>query len=156
MAELDAPTLSESNPQGFGRALRGPTPSCCRSPWFSSARRSDHRDEATSIRVLLDRATDRHPGDRDLPGRRLVRPGPGDPTGGIDLSIGAVMGIGGMIVANLTRGADGALSMRLPDRSAVLRRDRRDQRLGRRDWPIAALHHDACRPPLPSSAWRWA
>ncbi len=35
-------------------------------------------------------------------------------TGGIDLSIGAVMGIGGMIVANLTRGADGALIYALP------------------------------------------
>jgi ribose transport system permease protein len=35
-------------------------------------------------------------------------------TGGIDLSIGAVMGIGGMIVANLTRGVDGALIYALP------------------------------------------
>jgi ribose transport system permease protein len=35
-------------------------------------------------------------------------------TGGIDLSIGAVMGIGGMIVANLTRGVDGALVYALP------------------------------------------
>jgi ribose transport system permease protein len=34
--------------------------------------------------------------------------------GGIDLSIGAVMGIGGMIVANLTRGIDGALVYALP------------------------------------------
>ncbi len=35
-------------------------------------------------------------------------------TGGIDLSIGVVMGIGGMIVANLTRGDDGALIYALP------------------------------------------
>jgi ribose transport system permease protein len=35
-------------------------------------------------------------------------------TGGIDLSIGAVMGIGGMIVANLTRGVDDALIYALP------------------------------------------
>ena len=35
-------------------------------------------------------------------------------TGGIDLSIGAVMGVGGMIVANLTRGVDGALLYALP------------------------------------------
>jgi len=35
-------------------------------------------------------------------------------TGGIDLSIGAVMGIGGMIIANLTRGDDGALIYALP------------------------------------------
>ncbi len=35
-------------------------------------------------------------------------------TGGIDLSIGTVMGIGGMIVANLTRGSDGALVYALP------------------------------------------
>ncbi len=34
--------------------------------------------------------------------------------GGIDLSIGAVMGIGGMIVANLTRGSDDALAYALP------------------------------------------
>ena len=35
-------------------------------------------------------------------------------TGGIDLSIGAVMGIGRMIVANLTRGVDDALIYALP------------------------------------------
>ena len=35
-------------------------------------------------------------------------------TGGIDLSIGIVMGIGGMIVANLTRGSDAALVYALP------------------------------------------
>jgi ribose transport system permease protein len=35
-------------------------------------------------------------------------------TGGIDLSIGTVMGIGGMIVANLTRGSDPALLYALP------------------------------------------
>jgi ribose transport system permease protein len=35
-------------------------------------------------------------------------------TGGIDLSIGTVMGIGGMIVANLTRGSDDALLYALP------------------------------------------
>ena len=35
-------------------------------------------------------------------------------TGGIDLSIGAVMGIGGMMVANLTRGSDDALLYALP------------------------------------------
>ncbi len=34
--------------------------------------------------------------------------------GGIDLSIGAVMGIGGMIVANMTRGSDPALAYALP------------------------------------------
>ena len=63
-------------------------------------------------------------------------------TGGIDLSIGAVMGIGGMIVANLTRGVDDALIYALPVALAVLHRDRRDQRPGRRDWSAAALHHD--------------
>lgn len=35
-------------------------------------------------------------------------------TGGIDLSIGTVMGIGGMVVANLTRGSDAALVYALP------------------------------------------
>lgn len=35
-------------------------------------------------------------------------------TGGIDLSIGTVMGIGGMMVANLTRGSDAALAYALP------------------------------------------
>jgi ribose transport system permease protein len=35
-------------------------------------------------------------------------------TGGIDLSIGTVMGIGGMIVANLTRGIDDSLFYALP------------------------------------------
>jgi ribose transport system permease protein len=34
--------------------------------------------------------------------------------GGIDLSIGVVMGVGGMIVANLTRGSDDALFYALP------------------------------------------
>ncbi len=63
-------------------------------------------------------------------------------TGGIDLSIGAVMGVGGMIVANLTRGVDGALLYALPIALLCLHRDRSDQRAGRRDWSIAAVHHD--------------
>ena len=63
-------------------------------------------------------------------------------TGGIDLSIGAVMGVGGMIVANLTRGVDGALLYALPIALLSCTGIGVINGLGVAIGRLAAVHHD--------------
>ncbi|TPM70114.1 ABC transporter permease [Mesorhizobium sp. B2-1-6] len=73
-----------------------------------------HRHEDRQSQFRFVRPAHRHTGYRHLPGGRFVRAGVVILLGGIDLSLGVVIGVGGMMIAELTRGSNDALLYAIP------------------------------------------